>query len=179
MPKPIDSRDILDLAPEMLEKAELFLGLCKIKSLPVRIYCTSRSLETQAKLFRAGHTLHQIWLRQGLLNAGGYGFLSDILDEVGPQHSTSPVTQAGPGESWHNYGLAFDAVPMRGSECLWSVKDYPNEWGFFGDCVREAGLIWGGDWKYADHPHCQLHKERNPLSVYSPDECRKMLGLDS
>ena len=47
------SRSIKDLTPEMQDKAEFVLGYCKNEGVDLLIYCTLRSLEEQAILFRS------------------------------------------------------------------------------------------------------------------------------
>jgi hypothetical protein len=67
------------------------------------IYCGRRTMEEQAALYAKGRT------------AGG-----------------RIVTKAKPGESYHNYGLAFDWVPLKQSgknADLW-IADWNNETAF-------------------------------------------------
>lgn len=76
------------------------------------------------------------------------------------QGRTSPgaiVTNAKPGDSYHNYGLAFDVVPV-------AYKTLPDWnpagplWQKVGAIGKSFGLEWGGDWTPAkrDLPHFQL-----------------------
>lgn len=68
----------------------------------------------------------------------------------------SIVTNAGPGQSLHNYGLAVDLVPA-------DLVDTPNWspdsplWAVVGQAANAAGLEWGGNWtSFVDRPHVQL-----------------------
>jgi peptidoglycan L-alanyl-D-glutamate endopeptidase CwlK len=73
----------------------------------------------------------------------------------------SIVTNARPGYSYHNYGLAFDIALVIDGKLNWSAKvdvdhdqvsDY-EEVGFYGE---EIGLEWGGRFKtIVDLPHFQ------------------------
>lgn len=82
-----------------------------------------RTFEQQAKLYFQGRTM------------------------PGPK-----VTNAGPGESAHNYGLACDFVCMRDGQPDWRGESYQ----LLGDEAKKAGLVWGGDFKgLVDDPHVQ------------------------
>ena len=75
------------------------------------------------------------------------------------QGRTTPgpvVTNAKPGSSWHNYGLAFDvAILANGS------ATYPNDadlWNRVGAAGKRVGLQWGGDFvSFKDRPHFEHH----------------------
>ena len=66
------------------------------------------------------------------------------------------VTNAKPGSSWHNYGLAFDVAILAGG-----AATYPNDaylWDRVGDAGRRVGLQWGGDFvSFKDRPHFEHH----------------------
>jgi peptidoglycan L-alanyl-D-glutamate endopeptidase CwlK len=172
-----DSCRIEDLLPELARKAERILRQCEEAGLELHIRCTWRPLEKQAVLYRASHTREQVTAKIALLRQRRFGFLADILLEVGPQPTSKrAVTNAAPGESWHNYGEAFDAVPVIGGQEMWNYNDAPFEWDMYGQLVREAGLTWGGDWRrLRDFPHAQLRAETNPLKVMTAEEVRAVL----
>lgn len=81
------------------------------------------------------------------------------------QGRTTPgprVTGAQPGQSWHNYGLAFDVAPLRHGRPHW-----PNDmrlWSQIGELGERLGLEWGGRWKQRDLPHFQF-RGTPPLSL--------------
>ena len=62
------------------------------------------------------------------------------------------VTNAGPGQSWHQHKVAFDFVPVVAGKAVW---DDAKLWATCGAIARECGLEWGGSWKFTDKPHCQ------------------------
>ena len=65
------------------------------------------------------------------------------------------VTNARPGESYHNFGLAFDFAVMKGSSLVWNPDH--ADWKRFVRLGKEAGFAWGGDWtSFKDYPHLQL-----------------------
>ena len=66
------------------------------------------------------------------------------------------VTNAEPGESYHNFGLAFDfAVMMKSGALVWD-PEHPD-WKGFVRLAKDGGFAWGGDWtSFRDYPHLQL-----------------------
>jgi peptidoglycan L-alanyl-D-glutamate endopeptidase CwlK len=64
------------------------------------------------------------------------------------------VTNAEPGESYHNFGLALDFVTVVKGKAVWAVG---KEWKRFVAISKKHGFEWGGDWKtFQDNPHLQL-----------------------
>ena len=63
------------------------------------------------------------------------------------------VTNAPPGFSYHNYGLAVDVCEFVNGKPKWNSK----HWALIGEIGKKHGLVWGGDWKsLVDKPHFQL-----------------------
>ena len=169
------SRKIEDLAPDVQIAANLIVGGCANEDVDILIYCTLRRLEGQARLYRQSRSWVEISHKIDKFKARGLGFLADIIQEVGIYHGPH-VTNAAPGESWHNYAEAFDGVPMIGGKPAWNYDDAPFEWGMYGAMVREAGLNWSGDWKkFKEIAHAQKRHGSNPLKEYSPDKIKEML----
>jgi|ERR671923_1139336 peptidoglycan L-alanyl-D-glutamate endopeptidase CwlK len=119
------SRALADLHPTVAEKARALIELCKREGVDLLITSTYRSFEEQAKLYAMGRT------------APG-----------------NVVTNAKPGSSWHNYGLAFDVVPLVNGKAVWDT----NMWPLIGMLGESLGLTWGGRWKkFKDLPHFEHH----------------------
>jgi|SRR6185295_15703734 len=63
------------------------------------------------------------------------------------------ITRAEAWKSWHNHGLAYDAVFRDGSGAWYWESDH---WHDVGQIGKDLGLIWGGDFKsIVDKPHFQ------------------------
>lgn len=77
------------------------------------------------------------------------------------QGRTTPgkiVTNARPGQSVHNYGLAIDffLVSDDGNTALWTVN---HKWKRVAAIGKSIGFQWGGDWKsFPDYPHLDMQK---------------------
>jgi len=120
------SRKIEDLHPKVMEKAKDFLAKCAEQGIDVLIYCTYRSQAEQAELYAIGRTT------PGKI-----------------------VTNAKPGYSYHNWGLAFDCVPLINGKPMWDSKN--PMWQKLGELGKSVGLEWAGDWKkFKEYPHFQL-----------------------
>lgn len=65
------------------------------------------------------------------------------------------VTNARAGQSFHNYGLAVDVVPIVGGKAVWNDGEL---WERVGKVGEALGLEWGGRWKFVDKPHFQYPK---------------------
>ncbi|MCK5612978.1 M15 family metallopeptidase [Candidatus Pacearchaeota archaeon] len=169
------SRNIEDLAPDVQVAANLIVGGCANEDVDIMIYGTLRPLEEQAILYRQSRSWEQIKRKIEKFRNRGLDFLADILENAGPCHGPKR-TNAAPGESWHNYAEAFDAVPMVGGKPAWKYKDAPFEWAMYGEMIKEAGLNWSGDWKrFKEIAHAQKRHGSNPLKEYSPNKIQEML----
>jgi len=165
------SRKLEDLVAGLQEKAKLVQQACEeAAGFDLLIYCTLRPLEEQARLWRQSRSRHEIDLKQQTMRSRGYDLLADIIESVGPQYGEH-VTNAAPGESWHNYGEAFDAVPLLGGKPAWNYLKAKSYWDAYGEAVRQAGLFWAGDWiSFREYPHAQLRQGGNPLKTLTPDQ---------
>lgn len=76
------------------------------------------------------------------------------------------VTNAKPGQSFHQYGLAVDLAIMVDGKVDWNF-DYSKLKPF----AAKYGISWGGDWKsFKDRPHFEKglgHTWRTLLAKYN------------
>lgn len=79
------------------------------------------------------------------------------------QGRTAPgpiVTNALPGSSFHQYGLALDGgIKYKGKPFSWSWPNDPKLWAGMkriAELAKRHGIAWGGEWiKFRDLPHFQ------------------------
>lgn len=109
-----------------------------------RFVYTLRTFDEQAELFAKGRT--------------------KLFDSNG--NRIGKVTNAAPGQSIHNYGLAFDIILLvdNNKDGIYETgsydmvmdydKDKKPDWMEVTNIFKKAGWTWGGDWKsFKDAPH--------------------------
>lgn len=91
----------------------------------------------------------------------------DDLYAIGRTKPGKKVTNAKGGQSYHNYGLAFDIVLLKDKDGngTFESASWETNVDFDGDGVadwmevvaicKRHGWEWGGDWKFTDMPHFQ------------------------
>jgi peptidoglycan L-alanyl-D-glutamate endopeptidase CwlK len=119
----INSRDTADLLPSVKFKADAFLMACQLAGITVVITSTYRDAESQDRLYAQGRTT------PGKI-----------------------VTKAKGGESFHQFRVAFDFVPVVNGKAVW---DDEKLWQRCGEIGRKCSLEWGGGWGFKDKPHMQ------------------------
>ena len=122
----INSRKIEDLRPDVRVLATKFIEEAAKQGIDVLIYSTLRDNESQAELYAQGRT------KPGKV-----------------------VTNARPGQSFHNYGVAFDCVPVVNGKAMWSDD---NAYAKLGRIGEGLGLEWAGRWtgKLKEKAHFQF-----------------------
>ncbi|WP_292208216.1 M15 family metallopeptidase [Mesorhizobium sp.] len=87
-------------------------------------------------------------------------------------------SKAKPGESPHNFGMAVDVIHgVRGwdlSRAQWSIIGHVGK-----ELAAQRGLrlTWGGDWKFYDPAHWELHGWRHRLEATAEKERLALRGL--
>lgn len=87
----------------------------------------------------------------------------DALYRQGRTADGQIVTNVKGGDSFHQYGLAFDfALRAKDGEVLWDLKYDGNhnglsDWMEVVSIAKRKGFSWGGDWEnFRDYPHLQM-----------------------
>jgi len=116
----INSRDLNDLLPVVRAKAEAFIASCKVAGIDLLVTSTYRDHESQAALYAQGRTT--------------------------PGHI---VTNAKPGQSYHNFQIAMDVVPLVNGKPVWDTSTPADAalWNKVGELGEKAGLEWANRWK--------------------------------
>lgn len=153
------SRDINDLSPGFRAQVQIMQDEADFIGFDFLIYCTQRTLVEQARLYRIGRDIESIKRKADeLAERWNRTDLAMMLMEVGPQHGPHKLTWAGPGQSYHNYGLAIDAVPLREGRPVWTIGRVEDKalWTELGKLAANVSLDWGGNWqRFKDYPHIQ------------------------
>jgi peptidoglycan L-alanyl-D-glutamate endopeptidase CwlK len=130
------SRTLTDLLRPAYERAERFVVACERAGIVVVVYCTYRSLEEQAALYAQS--------RETLAGVNALRFAAG-LTPINDAANRQKVTDARPGESLHNYRLAFDCVVLQAGKPAWDGN--APIWTVVGEIGEAAGLAWAGRWR--------------------------------
>ncbi len=155
------------LQPEFLEKVNELLANCQSKhNLIMRPIQGVRTIEEQAKLWRQGRSGSVIRTQIKKLNDQGATYLAYVLNKVGPQPGNAIVTNALPGDSWHNWGYALDCYVTHNGKLVFQNDDplmatigkagyetYAKE---AKDIGLRPGHYFSG--KFKDRPHVQMFR---------------------
>lgn len=120
------AKNIATLHPQVAFLAEQLVRQSTAQGIDARVICGLRTNAEQDALYAKGRAIH------GTI-----------------------VTRARGGQSWHNYGAAFDVGIFHGSEYLDKSPLYRE----VGKIGKSLGLEWGGDWQFVDEPHFQMRPE--------------------
>ena len=120
----INSRNQKDLHPYVAALCREFIVACAQQGIDIIITSTYRDNESQAALYAIGRT------KPG-----------------------ARVTNARPGQSFHNYRVAFDFCPIVNGKAAWNnTADFIT----CGHIAEGLGLEWAGRWKkFKELAHCQ------------------------
>lgn len=150
------SRLLADLTPDTRDHALRWLAACRDAGTRPLIYCTFRPAVEQAALYWQGRSRPTVEAKAQRMREAGYERLARMLLEAEGQRPIGGiVTRSGPGESWHQYGLAWDAVPLDGR----GVAAWNDTAGYaaMGLIAADLGIEWGGSWtRFVDRPHFQV-----------------------
>lgn len=154
------SRRKEDLDPLFREKVEETIEITLDAGFVPVIFFTLRTPFTQAKLYRATRGTAQIQAKASKLLKAGAPFLAHVLESVGPQYpppgTRGNLTNALPGYSWHNWGLACDCfIKDANGKAIWKAK-HPG-YKVYAEAAKSIGLTSGYYWKDpVDSPHIQM-----------------------
>lgn len=132
----INSRKIEDLNPYVAKLCKQFIAACKKEGIDVLITSTYRDNESQNAIYAQGRT------KPGRI-----------------------VTNAKGGQSFHNYRLAFDFVPIVNGKAMWNdartfkrARQIGESLGLEGLSFEMAHLQWTGGLSLA-----QLRNGKQPV----------------
>lgn len=121
----INSRNLDDLHPHVAALCRRFVEECDKAGIDVIITSTYRDHESQQALYNQGRTT-----------------------------PGKKVTNAKPGQSFHNWRVAFDFVPVVNGKAQWNDTDTFTR---CGEIAESLGLEWAGRWKsFKELAHCQF-----------------------
>jgi peptidoglycan L-alanyl-D-glutamate endopeptidase CwlK len=128
-------RNLNELRPVVKIMAEGALHDCEQAGLKVLVTCTGRTSAEQAALYAQGRTT-----------------------------PGKKVTNAKPGQSFHEYGVALDLYPLVNGKPDFSGT--APEWNEIAAIFKKHGFEWAFEWrKFKEKPHFQ-YTGGHPLSWF-------------
>jgi peptidoglycan L-alanyl-D-glutamate endopeptidase CwlK len=113
-----------DLRPSIKRAMNDLIAQCKAAGINIFVTQGVRTMDEQAAIYAQGRT---------------------TVGKI--------VSQAKPGYSPHNWGVAFD-IAFKGAELYPALSD--PLWSKVAAIAKKLGLEWGGDWSsFKDYPHFQ------------------------
>ncbi len=152
------SRNLNDLEKDFKVKVEDLIGKCAEKGVIMKPFYTKRSVFTQAKLYRQSRSFAEIKQASDFLKDNGAVWLSKVLLDVGAQNGRW-ATNALPGFSMHQHGLAVDCFWELDGKAEWTVnEDSKNGYYIYAKTAKMLGLEAGFFWRRKDAVHVQKDK---------------------
>lgn len=129
-------RNIEHLLPTVRGAAKAALAELDKEGIKYVVTCTYRSATEQAALYAQGRTT-----------------------------PGRKVTNAKPGQSFHEYGVALDIYPIVNGKIDFSGS-HLDVWKKMAEAFKKQGFEWAYEWKtFKEMPHFQMTKG-NPLSYF-------------
>lgn len=125
----ISSRKLDDLLLPVKIKALDHIHACRMAGIELLVTSTYRDIESQNALYAQGRSA-----------AGRI------------------VTNARGGQSYHNWRVAYDVVPLRNGKPVWGTTGADLAlWQQVGELGMAQGLEWAGTWRrFREFPHFQF-----------------------
>jgi peptidoglycan LD-endopeptidase CwlK len=138
-----------------------------------------RAPAQQARYWRQSRSREEINRKINELRSSGADFLSNCIEQVGPQHGPH-VTNAIPGYSWHQWGEALDCFWVVDDRAVWDLKtevNGVNGYMVYASEAKKLGMDAGYYWhSFRDAPHVQFRKEANPAAVFSLSDINRIMA---
>lgn len=149
---------MMKLDPDFENRLEQLKRACASRGTKVVVYCTIRTPEEQAKLWRRSRTTKDISKEIHNLVEMGAIYLAQVLRDVGPQQTAPWATNALPGLSWHNWGLAADLYVDVDGAAIWDSGHAGYR--IMAEEAKKLGLESGHFWPKKDSVHVQANSDR-------------------
>lgn len=151
------------LDPDFADRLEIAILAAKREEVFMVPYCGERDVWEQARLWRQSRSTGVINRKLEWLRSHKAHFIADVIEEVGPQAGRW-ATNAIPGMSWHQWGLACDLYWDRNGDEPGGVE-WNDLAGYkrFAEIARDrAELTSGFFWRSRDAVHVQRYPDPSP-----------------
>ncbi len=159
-----------NLEPRFAESITKLLNNCKHAGVTLELREGLRNTFTQAVYWRRSRSKEEIAQQIKKLQNSNADFLAYSLFIVGEQQGP-PTTNALPGLSWHQYGLAVDCAWVLDGKVCWdneNLYDGINGYEVLAAEAKKLNICSGHDWaNLKDSGHLQAHFHDSPLTIYT------------
>ena len=156
------ARDLESLTLEFHNATSQLLANCLELGIEMVPFCTLRSPQAQAVLWRQSRSVAEVMEGIERLRSGGAPWLAEVLDGVGPQLGKGEVTKALPGLSWHQWGEAVDCYWLRDGKAQWNGPGY-DTYRLEAEKLGLTQVTW-------ERVHVQLRKDGSPAKMFPMSE---------
>lgn len=154
------SRNLQDLQPDFKNKVIAVIKRCANDKITMKPFYTYRSLQEQAKLWRQSRSTAEIEKKLEWLRSKDAYYLASIIDGVGAQ-SGRWATNAIPGMSAHNYGLAVDCYLEIDGVACWDSDNVG--YSVYAKHAKNLELDAGHFWRSKDSVHIQEFMDKKTI----------------
>jgi peptidoglycan L-alanyl-D-glutamate endopeptidase CwlK len=154
------SRDLELLTPEFGEKVQRLLSACKEDGYTLVPFYTVRDVWCQARMWRQSRSWTEIKRAITDLKAAEAHWIAEVLEGVGPQYGRW-ATNALPGLSWHQYGVAVDCFVLENKRAIWK-DNHPGYITYAREAIK-LNLGCGYYWSRPDPVHVQQWAAYTPV----------------
>jgi peptidoglycan L-alanyl-D-glutamate endopeptidase CwlK len=139
------TRSLTALHPTVHRLCNRHITACQQSGIDLLVTCTLRSGDEQNALYAQGR--QPLDVVNGLRTVLG-------LAPITEKENSRTVTDARGGYSFHQYGLAYDVVPLESGKPAWD--EHAGIWSRVGAIGEQCGLEWAGKWVHrTEYPHFQ------------------------
>lgn len=153
------SRDLALLDPGFANCVRKVIGRVNssTEEYQLRVLYTLRAPDEQARLWRQSRSSEQIREAVRMLRRRGAHWIADTLTNVGPQYGRW-ATNALPGQSWHQHGLAADCFIVAKGRAVWDSGHIGYQ--KYASAAKDEGIVSGAYWRRRDAVHVQKNNSR-------------------
>lgn len=159
------SRDRADLVADFAAQMEAVQAACKARGVDMRPFFTARHPVEQGGLWRQSRSGSEVRAKIASLIGAGAPYLAQCIVDAGSQ-SGRWATNAIPGLSWHQWGLAEDDYWLVDGKAEWNADAIHNGVNGYAVYAEEAERLGLRSLRsIGDSPHVQQPKEGSPSSM--------------
>ena len=159
------SRDRADLVADFAAQMEAVQAACKARGVDMRPFFTARHPVEQGGLWRQSRSGSEVRAKIASLIDAGAPYLAQCIVDAGSK-SGRWATNAIPGLSWHQWGLAEDDYWLVDGKAEWDADAIHNGLQGYAVYAEEAERLGLRSLRsIGDSPHVQQPKEGSPSSM--------------